>query len=113
VTLGRDNICFVHDGKGKYSKDYKVIKSQTVSRKPDDNPQGKRKDGTPLWCAVANAPQGTVCGWADAQGNCMYEYGGQAHKADDFLYVLGTEYDPDPQDSERPIRSYFKELEKP
>ena len=27
VTLGRDNICFVHDGKGKYSKDYKVIKS--------------------------------------------------------------------------------------
>ena len=60
-----------------------------------------------MWCAVANAPEGRVCGWADAKGNCMYEYGGQAHKADDFLYVLETKQDqsgePDEKDKPKTI----------
>jgi hypothetical protein len=65
VTLGRDTCYFAH-GSEKPSKDYRVIRSQTFSKKPDDSPQGRRKDGTPLWCAVARSRFGTVCGWADA-----------------------------------------------
>jgi len=45
-----------------------------------------------LWCALATSKHGTVCGRADAKGNCVYEYGGQEIKADSFMYVLGTEY---------------------
>jgi len=73
---GDDKCYYSYEGNEYSTKNFILVKSQNLSDKPDDKPQGEEQ-GKKLWCAVASTPFGTICGKADAEGNCWFPHGHQ------------------------------------
>lgn len=87
VYPGEDKCYYTLNGKEETTQTYMLCKSQVLSDKPDDKPQGAEKDKK-LWCAVADTPHGMICGKADAEGNCWFPRNTE-HKTKTFKYVIG------------------------
>ena len=82
-----DTCWYSYAGKEHYTKDFEIMRGQSLSRTVDDaEPQGKQLDKHgELWCAVANSYFGEKPR-TDAAGSRM-PYGGQEHVTTDFFYV--------------------------
>lgn len=99
VYVGEDKCYYTYDGKEHSTGNFVLVKSQKLSDKPDDKPQGAEKDKK-MWCAVADTANGTICGKADDKGNCWFPRDTE-HKTKNFKYVLG------------PVEGDFKEATVP